>query len=318
MNKSVKEWFRENQPPTPEERGIQDPVLEKVAELDQDVGALKAKTELREETERPSPVEAAERIGLPADYVAFEESVWKRLSPFGDRWDEFKEFDQHAAELEMRQAAVADELRELHERARRAPDQDADALAEWELQGRKGERPEPTLPTIEADIQRLKAEWEGLSRAIAKTYDDKGEHAKRNRGRLTKHGKREVDEEANLYLAAIEEAERRRENLRRARRNEVIATLYPAQEAMAEPVDTIAGARKKPLQAAGINGPVAPDRLFDVLRADAEWLREACINEQAAAIAGVDPRHRPGTTWVDDPKERAKRDKAMAEWAARK
>lgn len=294
-----------------------DPILEKLAALDQDVGTLKAKDELRAEKERKSQVELAVERALPADLVATETNVWRRFSPFRDRWPDIAKFDERVAALEMRQAAVADDLRELHKRARVAPDRDAEALAEWELRGRQGDRPEPSLPTIEKRLQELKDEREGLDRAVARVLHEKASYVQRHRRRLKKEARGDVEEATKRYLQLIDELAAAREDLRSRRRNEVWASLYPGGEAMAEPPDSLAGGRKKPLQQAGFTGPVAPDRLFDALRADADWLREACTNEQAAAIAGVDPRHRPGTVWVDDPGEKRKRAERMAQWASR-
>jgi hypothetical protein len=216
----------------------------------------------------------------------------------------------------MRQAAVAEELRELQERARLAPDADAARLAEWELGDREGDRPEPSLPTIEADIKRLQDEWEGISRAVAKVLEEKSAYVERHRRRLQTQAKDATSEAAQRYLDLIDALALARDELRACRRDEVWASLYPHQAAMAEPPDSITGARKRPLERAGINAPVAPDRLFDGLRADVEWLREAATNEQGAALAGIDPRHKPGTVWVNDPAEKAKRARAMAEWAS--
>jgi len=88
---------------------------------------------------------------------------------------------------------------------------------------------------------------------------------------------------------------------------------------MTEAPDTFAGARKKALAPLGISVAVQPERVFDALRADAEWIAsEMLTTEQAAAIAGKDPRLPPGTVWTDDPRERAKRNRAIGEWATRR
>jgi hypothetical protein len=60
--------------------------IRQLVEADQRILALEAKTELREARERPNQLEAAQARGLPHDFVAAEESVWKKLSPFRDRW----------------------------------------------------------------------------------------------------------------------------------------------------------------------------------------------------------------------------------------
>jgi hypothetical protein len=83
---------------------------------------------------------------------------------------------------------------------------------------------------------------------------------------------------------------------------------------MQEVPDTVAGGRKQPLQAMGLNAPVAPGRVFDTLRADADWLADAATPEQRLAIQGHDPRTPPATEWSDTPEARAERDKKTAEW----
>jgi hypothetical protein len=105
-------------------------------------------------------VETAREHGLPRDLVAVEESIWKRLSPFKNRWPEITEFDMRVAELEQRQAEIQSELADLHARANAAPDLDAAALADWELSNRKGPRPAPTLPDIQDEIKQRQSSWE--------------------------------------------------------------------------------------------------------------------------------------------------------------
>jgi hypothetical protein len=95
--------------------------------------------------------------------------------------------------------------------------------------------------------------------------------------------------------------------------------LYPRAEAGAEPADSLAGARKKALAPMGVTAAVQPERIWQALRADAEWLAsEGVTSEQAAAIAGRDVRLPPGTTWSDSPEERAKRAQKVGEWATRR
>jgi hypothetical protein len=289
--------------------------IRQLVEGDQRIRTLEAKTELREERERPSQLEAAEERGWPRDFLGFEESVWKRLSPLRDRWPEVRKFDERVAALEMRQAAVAEELRQLQDRARLAPDADAARLAEWELGDREGDRPRPSLPGIEATIKRLRDEWEGLSHAVARVLDEKADYVEKHRGRLQGQAKDAVDEAAQRYIDLIDQLAAAREELRACRREEVLAILYPRQEAMSEPPDSIAGARKRPLERAGIHQAIAPDRLLNVLREDVRWLTEAATPEQRLAIEGRDPRTPPDTVWVNDPAEKAKRAKAMGEWA---
>jgi hypothetical protein len=264
---------------------------------------------------RTDQVETAAEYGLPRDLVAVEENIWKRLSPFKNRWPEVVEFDMQVAELEQRQAGIGGELADLHGRAKAAPDLDAAALAEWELRDRKGPRPEPTLPGIQDEIKQRQASWEALSVAVAKTLDEKVRYFEAYRGRLVKQADKQVKEARARYLRLVDELAEAREDLRGYRRAAVLAQLYPTEQAAAEPPDSFAGARKRALAPLGIGAPVAPDRVLEALRADAEWLASAATPEQRAAIEGYDPRQPPGTVWSDAPEERARRAKAMAEWA---
>jgi 4'-phosphopantetheinyl transferase EntD len=94
---------------------------------------------------RTDQVETAREHGLPRDLFAVEESIWKRLSPFKNRWP--AEFDMRVAELEQQQAEIQSELADLHARANAAPDLDAAALADWELSTARGRAPRRPYPT---------------------------------------------------------------------------------------------------------------------------------------------------------------------------
>jgi hypothetical protein len=264
---------------------------------------------------RENQVEAIDRAGLPADLVAVETNVWKRLSPTRNRWPEIAEFDQRVAELEMRQAAKADELRELRDLEIAAPAADADRLATWQLDGEQGPRPEPDLPTIREQIQQRQEEREALTRATERVLQEKAEFVAKHRARLVKDADGHADEAHGRYLELVAELAEARAELAAARRATIFARLYPGEQAGQEPPDTLCGGRAQPLRAMGLGGNVAPGRVLDALKADADWLREAATPEQKALIGeGRDPRKPPATGWHDDPAAQAERDKRMGEW----
>jgi hypothetical protein len=66
----------------------------------------------------------------------------------------------------------------------------------------------------------------------------------------------------------------------------------------------------------GINARVQVERVFDGLRADVDWLREAASDAQRAALQGLTLRQArlAGTKWVNDPNERVKRQDQMQAW----
>ncbi len=66
----------------------------------------------------------------------------------------------------------------------------------------------------------------------------------------------------------------------------------------------------------GINARVQVERVFDGLRADVDWLREAASDAQRAALQRLTLRQArlAGTKWVNDPNERVKRQDQMQAW----
>jgi len=294
---------------------MRDPVFdlaEKVAEQDREAARLAGRVAAVADRLRPNQAEAIDQAGLPADLVAVETNVWSRLSPARNRWPEIAAFDERVAELEMRQAAKADELRD---REIAAPAADTDRLATWQLDGEKGPRPEPELPGIREQIQRRQEEWEALTRATARVLADKTAFVDKHRGRLVKEADSYASEAYARYLELVDQLAEARADLSAKRSAAVWARLYPAEQAGRGPADTFAGGRKRPLQAMGLSANVEPRRVLDGLPADAEWLADAATPEQPAAIAGIDPRKPPSTEWHDDPEAKARRAKAMGEWA---
>jgi hypothetical protein len=73
----------------------------------------------------------------------------------------------------MRQGEIGDELQELHQRAHAAPAAHQQALAEWQLGGQRGPRPESERPKLEGRIKGLQADYEAVTIAIGRTLDDK-------------------------------------------------------------------------------------------------------------------------------------------------
>jgi len=295
-------------------RDLLDSVADAASALDKREIKLDNRLEAVEEKLRTDQTETIRERGLPADLVTTEQNALRRMSPFRNRWPEVAKFDERAAALEMRQGAVANELRELHERTQAAPAADAEALADWELQGRDGARPESSLPSIKSDIKRLQEEWEGLTRAVTRVLAEKSEYVAKHRRRLVKEAETYTNSALERYVQAINELETAREDLAAHRRASVWATLFPSELASQQPPDSLAGARKRALVPLGVSAPVAPGRVFEALRADASYLAEACTPEQRLAIEGRDPRQPLNTGWANDPAEKAARDQQVSEW----
>jgi len=285
----------------------------KVADQERDIARLKGRVDAHSEKLRNDQAEPIRRNAQVA--VNVQQNALRRMSPFRSRWPEVAEYDAQVADLERHQAAIAAELRDLHDRKIAAPAEDVEALADWELQGRDGARPEPSLPAIEANIKRLQGEAEGVTVAISRVLDAKAQFVERHRGRLTKEADAHTQQALERYTEAINELEAAREELAANRRAAVWAALYPKELAAQQPPDSFAGARKRALAPLGISAVVHPDRVFEALRSDASYLADACTPEQRLVMQGRDPRQPPSTEWINDPAVRARRDKVMAEWA---
>jgi len=274
-------------------------VAEKVAEkvYERESIKLEGRLDAHAAKLRENQIETIDRAGLPADLVATEANVWKRLTAGRNRWPEIAAFDERVAELEQRQAAVADELRELRDRELAAPATDAERLAAWHLEAEKGPRPEPELPAVKERIEQRQADWEAFTRATQQVLDEKAGFVAKHRGRLVTEADDQTAEAHRRYLDLIDQAAEARQDLFLKRRAAVWARLYPSQESAFDVADTFAGGRAKPLKAMGVGALVAAERVLDALKADADWLREAATAEQRFAMEGRDPRQPPSTVW---------------------
>jgi hypothetical protein len=166
------------------------------------------------------------------------------------------------------------------------------------LTASRGRAPEPELPGIRRQIRQRREEWEALTRATERVLADKAAYIEKHRGRLVKDADSHRDGKVAAYLEKVAQLEQARAEAYAAQRATVFARLYPSREAMQEVPDTFAGGRRRALQPMGLTGQVSPGRVFDALRADADWLREAATPEQKALTGdGRDPRKPPATHW---------------------
>jgi hypothetical protein len=267
---------------------------------------------------RKDQVQTAADHGLPRDLVAVEQSVWKRYSPFANKWPEVVEYDMRVAELEHRQSQVAAELQNLHDRELAAPAADAERLAVWQLDGERGDRPEPMLPAIKQEIAERQADHEALTVAIGRVLDQKAIYVDQHRGKLTRDADKRVEQAHRRYLELIEELVATRDELSGLRRAAIWARLYPRQEAMIEPPAGLVGGHSQTHKRYGLGRVYQLNEIAELLRLDASWLREAQTVEQHAAIEGYDPRQPRGVEWSDDPEVKARKARRMAEWASRR
>jgi hypothetical protein len=184
-----------------------------------------------------------------------------------------------------------------------APAHDGDALSTWELMGRKGPKPEPTVPALERRAQELSRAIAGMDRRRGEVLVEKAAFVERRRKRLIKDSEKAADAARTAYEQAIATAERARSDLADIRQSGLWAHMYPAEEQhLLEVPRGIAGNQREPLVKAGLSGPVEVGRLWQLLRDDAAFLERGLSAEQRALIGpDDDPRQ---ATWVETPEGR--------------
>ena len=243
-------------------------------------------------------------IGLPPDLNAAETSAWRRLLPRRMPWRSIAKFEDRILELERRHDELMREQADLVERRQAAPDRYTEALAQWQLEGQKGPRPEPELPAIEADIERHQGELYALRRAVDKVSAQRAEYVAKHRQRLVEEANRHVEEKRARASEALEQYEQARAALVEARSVSLWASLYPDGEAAREPsFGALAGGLRRVGEKLGLQQSTAVELIIAALQEDIAWCASAATREQRAKI---DPRPVTAGEW--------RRDARTGEW----
>lgn len=99
---------------------------------------------------------------------------------------------------------------------------------------------------------------------------------------------READKQVEAYRAEIEalvaKLSAKRDELVEARRAAIWARLYPSRAAGITAPTSVAGGRRKALERANIQGQLVPERMWELVIADAEHHATALTEEQAAEL----------------------------------
>ena len=227
-------------------------------------------------------------------------SVLKRFSPVRNRWPEVAEFDRRVEELEQRQASLTDELQALSEQHRASVIADKQTLAEW-VASENGKRPEPTASATEQRISELEANRDALSTAVLCVLDEKAAFVVKHRRRLQRDAAKATEQAAARYEHLLSELEAARTEALEARRSQLWADLYPS-ELVTQDVESrllLGGLRVKEIP--WTKDRIEIEQVLALLRADAEWTRQAQTPAQRAELSGTDPRLEGAATWADSP-----------------
>ncbi len=209
--------------------------------------------------------------------------------------------DEHIAELEQRHRAATQDVADLRLALANAPTAAAQALAQWELDARKGERPAPQAPALEAQLADAEATRDGLEAATDELLERKASFVEKHRGRLVADADAEVDA-AHLHLVGlVDQLQAARAELVTRRSVALWARLFPDPVTAHQPqFPLLATGLAKPVQAAlGQPLRLEADRVLGLLREDAKHLRDAITAQQRAVLDGRDPNRPDGAGWAD-------------------
>jgi len=157
---------------------------------------------------KPQPFRGMDRSGMPprADLGRAERRAWLGVVPRKSAWPELDQLDQRVAELQHRHAEAQERVRTLTEQRANAPTVDADAIARWELNHRKGPKPKPTAETLDAEIVDAERDRDGLETAIDLALEEKAAYIEKHRARLVNVAEQQTEEAHQRMRALIDDS----------------------------------------------------------------------------------------------------------------
>jgi hypothetical protein len=258
---------------------------------------------LDEIANKRSPVAPGlDREGMPemngvGGLAELEEQTRRRFSPRKNRWAEVRSFDDRVAEYERRRVEIAARLEPLQHKLALADQVDADALAEW-ISGEKGEKPQSVKPQLEQEIADLRREEAGLVRAASTELARKEEYVEAHRARLTTLAHQRVKRAHADLVERLDGLPSAREELALAREAELWASTFGSEGANQMPqLSHLAGGDAMVGRRLGLSSVTPVERLYEALRADADWLPEAITAPQREALGDHDETS--SAHWVD-------------------
>lgn len=271
--------------------------------------ALQRQAEELANYEPPKPPVVYKRAPDAENLLAMETTGIRRFTPSRNRWPQIIELDERVQQLEQRQRGITEQIQQLEERKATASARDSEALAAW-LVEQKGPRPEPELPNIEAVLLDLRADFDGLTLAIAQILEEKTRYVERHRNRLAEEADKHVDEAHARLTMLLDATAKARHDLAELRHAAIWARTYPDAVAMsAAPTAVLLGGSRKTLERVlGISTPLDAGRVLHALKQDADMLKTAITAEQRAVLAGRDPSRRTSdAVWANTPEGEAQR-----------
>jgi hypothetical protein len=255
--------------------------------------------------------------------ASLEEQARHRLSPRKPLWAEVATFEARIGDLEARHRQVLSDLRNANGQLGSVDQRDAAALAQWELDGRSGEKPEAEKSGLQDHVAELERERDGLAGAIAQVLADKAAYVQKHRSRLTATASRLVNEAKARYVQAVEQMAAARAELVELRQTELWAHVFPDEAAFRMPrADHLALGASSQYPPGLADRALSADGVLALLRTDAEAVAGSMSTAQRIVIQGLDPNQPPNTYWTDSDEAREaskadlqrRREAYMADW----
>ena len=233
--------------------------------------------------------------------LSSEEGSWLgRLMPKRNPWPELQELDEKIAALDAAQAAAGADAQRLEAELRDAEEQDRAVLAGWHVDGAEGKRPEATVPALREQLEQRQEDRDAFAEASTAAVAGKVEFFSKNRKALARRVAGLRAKSHTRMLELIDELERERDDLLELRDTELFALLYPAAEAATDvPRSLVLGLAQPMRETIGQSTQLSADRVWALLRADADLIQSAINTEQKTALQGADPHDPRSAVWAE-------------------
>ena len=192
---------------------------------------------------------------IVAELATHEQSGLLNIGPKRNRWSELQAFDEQLIEIERRREELGREIAELTALKNNEPARIAAELDAWLMGGQQGERPSSRAAALEQQVADLQAELGASAIGHDRLLRERADHVERNRTRMLRDMKEEIEATASEYRALVETLEQTRRELLELRQTEVWTAIYPSHTLANEPNTAALVGAKKALQ-----GPLLPGR----------------------------------------------------------
>jgi hypothetical protein len=241
--------------------------------------------------------------------VASQEQRVRRASrPATRRWRGLEKRDEKIDALSLRLSEAVNRLHEAEEILKRAPDDDARALAAWIAAGEKGERPAPTVYERQRDRDAARILVDALQVERDEALAERVRYVERHRAKMLKEALRDVVVARDRLLEHVRGLGGLREELLVARDNLTWVTNYPeAPESYGFPTALALGLRAPVERTLQTSARVEFGNVVAALEEDANALADAhakATKEKLGTAPAPTPLDR--AMWDSDP--------AMVEW----